>query len=77
MLQGIPLEEGGVNMTGSGVSFAAAGTQVYRGSIVGLNGNQVVARVADPSGQTLQLALVVSVNPSSGVLTGTVNGSIQ
>jgi DMSO/TMAO reductase YedYZ heme-binding membrane subunit len=77
VLQGIPLEEGGVNMTGSGVSFAAAGTQVYRGSIVGLNGNQVVARVADPSGQTLQLALVVSVNPSSGVLTGTVNGSIQ
>jgi hypothetical protein len=73
VLQGFPLDDGGVSMTASGVSFAAAGTNVYTGSIVGLNGNVVDARVADPSGNSIDLALVVSVD-QSGAMTGTVYG---
>ena len=76
VLQGFPLDEGGVSMTASGVAFAAAGTQVYQGRIVGLNGNQVAARLADSSGHDLELTLVVAVDPSSGALTGTVHGSL-
>jgi DMSO/TMAO reductase YedYZ heme-binding membrane subunit len=74
VLQGLPLDDGGVSMTSSGVSFAAAGTQVYTGRIVGLNGNVVDARVADPSGNTVELALVVSVD-QSGAMTGTIRGT--
>jgi hypothetical protein len=75
-LQGYPLDDGGVSMTASGVAFAAAGTQVYQGRIVGLNGNQVSARLADPSGHTLDLTLVVAVDTSSGAMSGTVDGSL-
>jgi hypothetical protein len=75
VLQGFPLDDGGVSMTSSGVSFADAGTQVFQGRILGLNGNQVVARLADPSGRSLDLTLVVAVSPSSGALSGTVHGS--
>jgi DMSO/TMAO reductase YedYZ heme-binding membrane subunit len=75
-LEGVPLDEGGVSMTSSGVAFAAAGTQVFQGRIVGLNGNQVAARLTDPSGRSLALTLVVAVNPSSGALSGTVHGAL-
>jgi DMSO/TMAO reductase YedYZ heme-binding membrane subunit len=75
-LEGVPLDEGGVSMTSSGVAFAAAGTQVFQGRIVGLNGNQVAARLSDPSGRSLALTLVVAVNPSSGALSGTVHGAL-
>jgi DMSO/TMAO reductase YedYZ heme-binding membrane subunit len=74
-LQGFPLDDGGVSMTSSGVAFAAAGTQIFQGRIVGLNGNQLAARLSDPSGRSLALTLVVAVNPSSGALSGTVHGS--
>jgi DMSO/TMAO reductase YedYZ heme-binding membrane subunit len=75
-LEGVPLDEGGVSMTSSGVAFAAAGTQIFQGRIVGLNGNQVAARLSDPSGRSLALTLVVAVNPSSGALSGTVHGAV-
>ena len=76
VLQGFPLDDGGVSMTSSGVAIAGAGTQIFQGRIVGLNGNQVAARLADPSGRTLELTLVVAVNPSSGALSGTVHGAL-
>jgi DMSO/TMAO reductase YedYZ heme-binding membrane subunit len=75
-LEGVPLDEGGVSMTSSGVAFAAAGTQVFQGRIVGLSGNKVAARLSDPSGRSLALTLVVAVNPSSGALSGTVHGAL-
>jgi hypothetical protein len=76
VLEGVPLDEGGVSMTSSGVAFAASGTQVFQGRIVALNGNQVAARLVDPAGRSLVLTLVVGVNPSSGALSGTVHGSL-
>ena len=46
VLQGVPLDDGGVSMTASGVDFAAPGTSLYQGQIVALNGNRVTARVS-------------------------------
>ena len=75
VLEGFPLGDDGVNMTASGVSFAAAGTSVFQGRIVGLNGDQVTARVSDASGRTLLLSLVVRLSQSLSALTGTLHGS--
>jgi hypothetical protein len=76
VLEGVPLEEGGVSMTASGVAFAARGSSLYQGRIVGLAGNQVAARVVDGSGQSVDLALVLDAGSTSDALTGTVHGSI-
>jgi hypothetical protein len=74
VLEGVPLDDGGVSMTASGVSFAARGTSVYQGRIVGLQGREVAARLSDGSGHTVDLALVLNVSETSNVLTGTVDG---
>jgi len=76
VLQGFALDQGGVSMTASGVAFAAAGTGVYQGHIVGLDGNQVKARVVDSAGESVDLTLAVTIDPASGAMTGTVQGSL-
>jgi len=75
VLKGIPIDDGGVSMTASGVAFAAAGTDLYQGHITGLSGNELSARLADRSGRALELTLVVAVDPSSGSFSGTVRGN--
>jgi hypothetical protein len=75
VLQGIPLDGGGVNMTASGVAFAARGTPLYEGQIVALEGTRVTARVASPSGQALLLSLMLQLSPGSSTLTGTIHAS--
>ena len=62
-------------MTASGVAFAAAGSPVYEGQIVALNGTRMTVRVADSAGQVLLLSLVLQLSPSSSALSGTVHGS--
>jgi hypothetical protein len=74
-LQGIP-SDGGVSMTASGVSFVPATTgAAYTGSVVGLQGNQVVARVADAAGQRLDLAFNLSIDQGAGRVTGTLSAT--
>jgi hypothetical protein len=73
-LQGYPTEGGGVTMTSSGVAFAAKGTPVFEGSIVALAGNEVSMRLSAPSEGTVQLDLVLQLNPSSNSVTGSVHG---
>ena len=68
VLQGVPLDDGGVSMTASGVDFAARGTPLYQGQIVALDGNRVTARVADGAGHALTLALVLQLSHSSNAL---------
>jgi methionine sulfoxide reductase heme-binding subunit len=75
VLEGVPLEEGGVSMTASGVAFAARGSSLYQGRIVALAGNQVAARLVDASGHSVDLAVVLDGGASSDALTGTVHGS--
>jgi hypothetical protein len=66
--------QGGVSMTASGVSYVPAGTQtVYLGQVTGLNGQSVLASVADHAGDRLQLSFVLSIDTASKAVTGTVD----
>jgi ferric reductase like protein len=74
VLRGIP-EGGGVSMTASGVSYVPAGTRaVYMGKVTELDGQQVVAGVATPSGARLDLAFALNIDVADGTVTGTVRG---
>jgi DMSO/TMAO reductase YedYZ heme-binding membrane subunit len=75
VLEGAPLEEGGVRMTGSGVDFAAAGSPaIYTGSIVGLQGTNISVRVTGGS-QTIDLQIGLQLNANRTHVTGTVQGT--
>jgi hypothetical protein len=74
VLEGIPLDGGGVSMTASGVAFASAGTQVFEGHIVALEGSRVSAEVTDATGKKLRLAMVFRLSSNSDRLTGTLHG---
>jgi len=75
VLEGIPLEEGGVSMTSSGVAFAAAGSPlVYQGSIVGLEGTRISARVGAGS-KAIALEIELHLNASQTHVTGVVRGT--
>jgi DMSO/TMAO reductase YedYZ heme-binding membrane subunit len=74
-LEGVPLDDGGVSMTASGVAFATGGSDVFQGQIVGLSGNHVSARVVDGSGKTLLLSMVFQLSPGSSAVSGTLQGS--
>ena len=73
-LRGFPTDGGGVTMTSSGVAFAAKGTPVFEGSIVGLDGTNVDAEVTSSSGGTYRLALKLNVDNTTNTVTGTVQG---
>jgi hypothetical protein len=74
-LQGIP-SGGGVSLTASGASFVPATTgAVYAGSVVGLEGSRIVARVSDAAGQRLDLAFNLAIDTSSGRVGGTVSAA--
>jgi sulfoxide reductase heme-binding subunit YedZ len=73
-LQGFPTGGGGVRMTASGVAFAATGSPVFEGSIVGLEGDQVTAQVSARTAGTFELALQLHLDPSTGAVTGVVHG---
>jgi hypothetical protein len=75
-LWGSALDEGGIAMRESQVTFkdAATGT-VFTGSIVGLDGNRVVADVAPSSGSRLQLVLALRIDATAGTVTGTIHAT--
>ncbi len=75
-LWGTALEGGGIAMRESRVSYhdATTGT-VFSGSIVGLDGNRVVASVASPSGSGLRLLLVLRIDPQAGSVTGSIRAT--
>ena len=72
-LRGIP-SDGGVQMTAGGVSFVPATTgSVYTGRIVSLAGTDVGVSVRDASGHRLRLDFSLSIDTSSGSVSGTVS----
>lgn len=73
-LRGLPTSDGGVSMTSSGVAFAAKGTPVFEGNIVGLDGTDVDAEVTSSSAGTYQLALNLNVDNTTNAVTGSVQG---
>jgi sulfoxide reductase heme-binding subunit YedZ len=76
-LRGAPTDGGGVSMTSSGVAFEGSGpTAVYQGSIVALDGTNVVADLSAPSGGTLRLAIALRIDPGSGAVSGSLRGAL-
>ncbi len=74
-LAGFEVEGGGVSMTSSGVAFAATGSPVYEGSVVGLSGAHVDAHVSAPSGGSYDLVLDLRINPGTNAVGGLVHGT--
>ena len=72
-LQGLP-SGGGVLLTSSGVAFATAGSSVYEGSVVGLDGSHVSARVSGPDG-TIDLEIDLQLDDATNTVSGAVTGA--
>lgn len=74
-LRGIPSDDG-VSMTASGVSFVPASTRaVYTGSVIGLDGTDVIATVTNGSGDRLRLHFSLTIDTATQTVSGTVRGS--
>lgn len=70
-LRGVPLENGGIQMTGSQVSFGPRGAPgAYSGQIVSLAGQRLVASVQDAQGHALDLTLTLRLDSSNRTLSG-------
>ncbi len=66
---GIELEHGTVALTGNGPDDA------YSGSVVGLQGNLIVANLTNPSGTTMQVSLdFTQLDLAGGTMAGTITG---
>lgn len=75
-LDGPAVSGGGVALRSSSVSLSAPPTPAsYRGSIVALAGNRLLADVSDAEGHRLSLQVVLAVNPEAGTVTGTLAAS--
>lgn len=64
----------GVAMSTSRVTFSPVGAKPYAGTVVGLDGNQVVADLSDPSGASLRLSLELRIDSATSTVTGSVRG---
>ena len=74
VLRGVPLEDGGVQMTASSVTYGPrAAPGVYSGSIVSLEGQRLVASVQDVRGHALDLTLLLHLDSSSRTLSGSLS----
>ena len=73
-LKGVPLENGGVQMTSSSVDFGPPGSpRAYSGTIVSLAGSRVVASVQDARGDALDLTLVLQLHSSDQSVSGSLH----
>lgn len=75
-LQGVPLDDGGVQMNASGVAFGAVGApNEYVGTITALQGTQLVATLHNAAGRHLALHIGLHVDQATRRVTGTVQGA--
>jgi hypothetical protein len=73
-LRGLPLQNGGVSMTGSSVSFGPRqAPQTYSGRIVSLEGSRLEAAVQDSAGASLNLVADLSLDTSTRTLSGSLH----
>jgi sulfoxide reductase heme-binding subunit YedZ len=71
VLRGIPLESGGVQLTGSRVTFGPrANPGDYSGEIVSLAGSRLDASVQDGQGNSLDLTLLLRLDSANRTLSG-------
>jgi hypothetical protein len=80
-IHGTPLAGGGVRMTDGAVTLTGDDGTRYTGTIVGLNGSQIVADVTGPGGAPLQVGVdLTRLDQASGKLAGSVTarpGSVR
>ena len=70
-LFGRPLPGGGLEMSSSSVTLGPSGQpRLYRGRVVALSGNRVVARLASPRGRAVLLRVVLRLD-AGGAVAGT------
>jgi hypothetical protein len=75
-LGGSALPGGGLSLTGSQVDLTGPGMpSALGGKVESLLGGQIVARVSDVSGKVMQLRADLSIDQSSGAVTGTLTGT--
>jgi Ferric reductase like transmembrane component len=75
-LHGEPIEGGGIQMTSSEVTFGTqANPDQYNGHVTSLHGTNIAAQVSDGQGHTLNLSAELNLDPSSGLVSGTVRVS--
>jgi DMSO/TMAO reductase YedYZ heme-binding membrane subunit len=72
-LYGEPLTSGGVQMTGSAVSYGTASNPaLFSGRITGLDGTNISARVSSADGHRLALGISLQIDNSTGAASGNV-----
>jgi methionine sulfoxide reductase heme-binding subunit len=75
-LGGIPVDSGGLSMTGSQVDLALAGQpSVFQGKIVALQGQEFAARLSDNLGQVLDIRVQLQINAQTGSVIGSLSGT--
>jgi sulfoxide reductase heme-binding subunit YedZ len=75
-LGGAPLQGGGLTLTGSQVDLTGPGMpSALAGKVVSLLGNRFVARVSGTSGSVVELRANLSIDETSGAVSGTVRGT--
>lgn len=75
-IDGQPVGEGGVSLRSSSVTLGSTPTPVvYRGKIVALNGNRLLASVRSSDGQSLSLQVALAINAGAGTVSGTLIAS--
>jgi len=75
-IYGSPLAGGGVAMTSSAVTAGSgANPSAFSGVVTALEGNEIRARVAGPSGAAIELDLVLTIDAATGGASGTLGAS--
>jgi len=75
-LEGVPLDDGGVQMNASGVAFGTvAAPNEYTGTITALQGTQIVATLHNAAGRHLALQIDLQIDQATRRVTGTVQGA--
>jgi len=75
-LQGVPVDDGGVQMNASGVAFGTpTAPDEYIGKITGLQGTQMTVSLRNAAGRQLQLEIALQVDQTTRRVTGTVRGA--
>jgi sulfoxide reductase heme-binding subunit YedZ len=77
-LQGVPLDDGGVQLNASGVAFGTTSApNEYVGKVVALQGTRLEVALRNAAGRRLTLQVALTVDQATRSVTGTVRGSSQ
>ncbi len=73
-LRGVPLDGGGIQLTGSSVTFGPQSSpDAYSGQVVSLEGSRLVASVHDASGRSLSLNIDLQLDSASQTFGGSLH----